>query len=205
MSDDQPTHGRAAPARAPGDSRRRRAPGWRVTPAPDGRGQPQRPAHAVAQPQLSAGGSAADRGRAAGAQPVDLLAGRCKPNARVRDPLQPDLHRPGQGRQRHTTSPPRATRSRARSRRRSSTRPTSNGVQATKYFATQIPSFANNHQLSTLLEKQRRHVDATTADTAARRSSTEPDLRLRADAAARAAVRVRDAARGQRPAAAPAA
>ena len=43
--------------------------------------------------------------------------------------------------------------------------PDENGVQATKYFSTQVPSFANSHQLSTLLENNNVTIDANNPDT----------------------------------------
>ena len=38
-------------------------------------------------------------------------------------------------------------------------------MQATKYFSTQVPSFADSHQLSTLLENNNVTVDANNPDT----------------------------------------
>ena len=38
-------------------------------------------------------------------------------------------------------------------------------MQATKYFSTQVPSFANNHQLSTLLKSNNVTIDANNPDT----------------------------------------
>ena len=121
---DQPRSADAAPARGRPDRRPRAAlAGWRVTPAPDGRGAPHRPGAPPSRRPPVALVDRCGRRRPAGAQPVDLLAGAEAQRAGP-DPLQPDLPDPGQGRQRQGRSPPPATRSRGRSRPRSAIRPT---------------------------------------------------------------------------------
>ena len=96
----RPSRAAAATARRatrPRRPRRRAGPGWRVTPAPDGRGG--RRADSSPGPTALALVVALLRPRAARAQPLDLLPGAAAQRART-DPLQPDLPRSGPGRQR---------------------------------------------------------------------------------------------------------
>ncbi len=66
--------------------------------------------------------------------------------------------------------------------------PNETTVQPTTSFSTQVPSFANNSQLSSLLQDEGVTIDAQ-APSERPVGAREPDLRLRPDAAAGRAVR----------------
>ena len=99
------------------------------------------------------------RRRAARAEPVDLLAGAVAELARA-DPVQPDVPDPGHERQRRTRSTRRARPSRGRSRIRSRYQ----SSPPTIYFSTQIPSFADNQALETVLKQHNVVENATNPD-----------------------------------------
>ena len=69
-------------------------------------------------------------------------------------------------------------------------------VEPTTNFSTQVPSFANNSELSSLLQSNGVTIDAQ-APNSGPSFAGEPDLRLRPDAAAGPAVRVHRPARGR--------
>ena len=124
-------------------------------------GRPRRPATApaAAAPAAAALGDRAARDRAAGAQRVDLLAGAQARLPRA-DPLQPDVPQPGEGRQRagdllHRRLDPGHVQGR---------HPVRPERQPTTDFSTQVPSFANNSELSGLLQQQGVTIDAKSPD-----------------------------------------
>ena len=133
--------------------------GWARTPAPA-------TAFPWAQRPLDA---AAGRGRPAGPQPVDLLAGPAALAARP-DPLQPDVHQSGQGA---------ATSARLLDRRRdpghvqarrSPTRRTTRTRSRRRYSRPRSRRSPTASSCSTLLEKQRRHDRRQPGQQRARRS-----------------------------------
>ena len=168
-------------------------PGWRVTPPPRGRanrGQPGTPSPRRNQRWIIAGLIVG----AAGPEPVDLLAGPQAQRA-CTDPLHPDVPRPDQGRQRH--------------RDLLDERLDPGHVQG----RGQIPAGRERRSGDEVLLhpgpvvcRQPPAVDAAREQQRHGRRQQprhralvphQPDLRLRPDAAARAAVRVPDQARCQ--------
>ena len=149
--------GRAAPAARSGAAAGARDP--RLEGHPRAR-RPRRPATpaAAAQPDPDrAGGSSASSSRcwcSTSCSPLVAVAQLAGPH-----PLQPELHRTGQGRQRP----------RHRLQERLDHRSFQEGGHVpgrlerrkpTTNFETQVPSFANNRQLSALLRRARRRSDA---------------------------------------------
>src|SRR5579884_642285 len=133
-----------------------RAPGWKLTPAPDGRGGQQRP---PTSPSRNPRWLIAVLVLGLLALNLWISSQALQPNARVRIPYSPtflDQVRSGnvseisstgdsiQGTFRHAIKYP----------------PTNASAQPTTSFATQVPSFANNAQLLSLLENEGVTIDA---------------------------------------------
>jgi cell division protease FtsH len=146
-----PQPGRAQPP-APGQQ------GWRVTPAPDGRGTPQRPGPPT--PPRS-------RWWIAAAAVVCLLAlnlwissRALSPNAPVRIPYSPTfLSQVNAGNVKAISSKGDSIQGTFKSAFRYPADDTS--VKPSTSFTTQVPSFANNQQLSSTLESKSVTIDAT--------------------------------------------
>ena len=135
-------------------------PGWKITPAPDGRGQsgqtpsPERPNPRWLVALLVVGLLALN---------LWISSQALKPNPRVRIPYSPtflsqvsagnvkEISSTGdaiQGTFRHAVKYP----------------PSSRSTRATTNFSTQVPSFADNSQLSQLLQKRSVTIDAQSPD-----------------------------------------
>ena len=163
-----------------------RTPGWRVTPAPNGRGRVGK----EGQPPTPS------RSRWWIALAVVALLGlnlwissqALKPNAPVRIPYSPTFLSQVKGGNVEQIS---STGDSIQGTFKKAIRYPSNdaNVQATTNFSTQVPSFANNQQLSGLLQDEGVTIDAQAPEQRAV-GDREPDLRLRPDAAADRAVRV---------------
>jgi cell division protease FtsH len=146
-----PQRGRAQP---PGPGQQ----GWRVTPAPDGRGTPDRPRPPT--PPRS-------RWWIAAAAVVCLLAlnlwissSALSPNAPVRIPYSPTfLSQVNAGNVQAISSKGDSIQGTFKSAVRYPTDDSS--VKPSTNFATQVPSFANNQQLSSTLESKGVTIDAT--------------------------------------------
>jgi cell division protease FtsH len=143
-----PQRGRAQPP-APGQQ------GWRVTPAPDGRGTPQKP-RPPAPPR--------SRWWVAAAVVVCLLAlnlwissQALSPNAPVRIPYSPTfLSQVQSGNVKEISSKGDSIQGTFKTK----VRYPAGATSASTSFATQVPSFANNQQLSATLESKGVTIDA---------------------------------------------
>ena len=136
-----------------------RPPGWKVTPAPDGRG-----------PQPS-GGSGPNARWLVVLLVVGLLAlnlwissQALKPNARVRIPYSPTFISQVQG---GNVSQISSTGDSIQGSFRTAVKypPSDKSVQATTNFSTQVPSFADHNQLSGLLQSKGVTINAHSPDT----------------------------------------
>ena len=125
---------------------------------------------------------------ASGAELLGLLAGSSAKRAGP-DPVQPDLPLPGRRRQRQLDLLRPARRSRGRSRKPSSTRPTARPRRPPSTSRPRSLLSRSNNELFALLQKYNVTI---TAHSAQRGSIVpdKPDLRLRTDAAVPAAARV---------------
>ena len=137
-------------------------PGWRVTPPPRGRAnrrQQDTPSPRRNQRWIIAG-------LIIGALALNLWISSqvLKPNARVRIPYIPTfLEQIKAGNVTEISSTSGSIQGTFKAAVKYP--PDENGVRATKYFSTQVPSFADSHQLSTLLENNNVTVDANNPDT----------------------------------------
>jgi hypothetical protein len=132
--------------------------GWRVAPAPDGRGMPEVGATGGAS-RRTARAVRGVRAGPAGVNWASVLLFSPAGQPRVKVPFSPyfvSQVQPGGWRR----SRPRATRSRARSRRRCATRPATADATPTTLFATQVPTFWNNDQLTALLQAHDVQINA---------------------------------------------
>src|SRR5581483_5191868 len=137
-------------------------PGWKVTPAPDGRGQPKQGASPPSRPNsrwlivlLVLGLLALN---------LWISSQALKPNPRVRIPYYPTfITQLKDGNVTEITSTADAIQGTFKTKVKYPAN--DKGAQPTTDFATQVPSFANRTQLSNLLEQQNVTTDAHTPDT----------------------------------------
>ncbi|MGZ4253638.1 MAG: ATP-dependent metallopeptidase FtsH/Yme1/Tma family protein, partial [Solirubrobacteraceae bacterium] len=159
MSDDPQR--RDAPQRDRGNTPAR-GPGWRVTPPP--RGQANRPQQGTPAPRRNQRWIIA--ALIVGALALNLWVSSqvLKPNARVRIPYSPTFL--AQVKENNVTAIS-STADSIQGTFKTAVKypPDENGVQATKYFSTQVPSFANNSELSSLLQSHNVTIDANNPDT----------------------------------------
>ncbi len=159
---EQPTRSPASSRKRPDEPPPRITSGWRVTPAPDGRGRP---------------GSSPNGPRTPNARwlVVILIVGllalnlwisseALKPNARVRIPYSPTFLTQVKDNNVKEIS---STSDSIQGTFYKAVKYPENeaGAQATANFSTQVPSFANGTQLSTLLEAHNVTIDANNPDT----------------------------------------
>jgi cell division protease FtsH len=149
---------RSAPPRGPGDGSPPQLPGWRVTPAPDGRSGRQAPSRQPPRPNprwlvvvLVVGLLALN---------LWISSQALQPNARVRIPYSPTfLAQVTDKNVSEISSTGDAIQGTFR-------KPFKYGnSQATTSFSTQVPSFADNSQLSSLLQRENVTIDARSTDT----------------------------------------
>jgi cell division protease FtsH len=137
-----------------------RPPSWRVTPAPDGRGQPPRDPQARRGP----GGRWIAALVIAGLLALNLYISSqaLQPNPRVRIPYSPTfLTQVTQGNVSEISS----TGDSIQGSFKQALRYPPGSSQATTNFSTQVPSFANTSSLSSLLQRANVTIDAQNPDT----------------------------------------
>ncbi len=136
-------------------------PGWRVTPAPDGRGRAGTPGQANRpNPRWMVGLLVV----ALLALNLWISSRALEPNARVRIPYSPTfLSQVQAGNVSEISSTGDAIQ--GSFRKAVKYPPSDAGAQATTNFSTQVPSFANGTQLSNLLESKGVTIDAKSPDT----------------------------------------
>jgi cell division protease FtsH len=160
MADESPRRSVPQPPRPGGSAPK--PPGWRVTPAPDGRGGGQ---------QQNQPNRRAPRWTTIGLLVIGLLAlnlwissQALKPNSRVRIPYSPTfLAQVQNGNVKEISS----TNSAIQGTFKGAVKYPSDDPNAreTTLFSTQVPSFANNQQLTSLLESKGVIIDAKSPDT----------------------------------------
>ncbi|MGZ4248294.1 MAG: ATP-dependent zinc metalloprotease FtsH [Solirubrobacteraceae bacterium] len=159
MSADPPHRDTQQPQRGDAPAPR---PGWRVTPPP--RGQANRPQPGAPNPRRTQRWLIAFLIFGALALNLWISSMVLKPNARVRIPYSPNFL--AQVKADNVTEIS-STGDSIQGTFKAAVKypPNENGVQATKYFSTQVPSFANNSELSSLLQSHNVTIDANNPDT----------------------------------------
>ncbi len=153
---DQPTRRSSPPQKRPGPSGPNRVPGWRVTPAPDGRG-----AHGDGQPPQRSRSRWWILGAVVALLAVNYLIASqtLKPNAPIRIPYSPTfLTQVKDGNVKAISSTGDSIQG---SLKKAIKYPSDDKDAPTSTnFATQVPSFANNQELSSLLQNKSVTIDA---------------------------------------------